>query len=143
LAEAGLTQARTTPTGQSRAGPIVVASGPAGTEQTGPADAAPVADTLTTSAGTPEPDRTELRERLARMPQPVFPLAGSDVLALGVTPGPLVGALLRAVRAWWLADGCTAETDGCRAELTRLIAQIDSPVNKTLENSPPSEQTGP
>ena len=43
-----------------------------------------------------------LRRRLRSMPVPVFPLEGRDVLALGVPPGPRVGDLLRAVRAWWL-----------------------------------------
>ncbi|MDQ2805230.1 MAG: CCA tRNA nucleotidyltransferase [Pseudomonadota bacterium] len=58
-----------------------------------------------------------LRHRLAAMPRPVFPLEGRDVLALGVLPGPRVGALLREVRAWWLADGCTADAEACRREL--------------------------
>jgi poly(A) polymerase/tRNA nucleotidyltransferase (CCA-adding enzyme) len=62
-----------------------------------------------------------LRERLRAMPKPVFLLEGRDVLALGVPPGPRVGALLRAVRAWWLAGGCEAAADKCRAELARLV----------------------
>jgi len=63
---------------------------------------------------------TRLRIRLATMAVPVFPLEGRDVLALGVSPGPQVGALLRAVRAWWLAGGCVADAAACRAELARL-----------------------
>jgi poly(A) polymerase len=62
-----------------------------------------------------------LRQRLASMPRPVFPLEGRDVVALGVAPGPRVGALLRAVRAWWLHGGCTADASTCRAELARRI----------------------
>jgi hypothetical protein len=50
----------------------------------------------------------------------VFPLEGRDVVALGVPPGPRVGALLRQVRAWWLAGGCLADAAACRAELARL-----------------------
>jgi poly(A) polymerase len=65
----------------------------------------------------PEWDR--LRERLAALPRPVFPLEGRDALALGFSPGPAVGQALRAVRAWWLAGGCTADPDACRAELAR------------------------
>ena len=42
-------------------------------------------------AGQPE----AMRERLRSMPRPVFPLEGRDVVALGVAPGPPVGALLR------------------------------------------------
>ena len=63
-----------------------------------------------------------LRARLAALPAPVFPLEGHDVLALGELPGPRVGALLREIRAWWLAGGCVADGAACRAELARRIA---------------------
>jgi poly(A) polymerase len=69
-----------------------------------------------------QPDWIVLRARLAALPKPVFPLQGSDVLALGGAPGARVGALLRAVREWWLAGGCTADAAACRAELTRALA---------------------
>jgi poly(A) polymerase len=68
-------------------------------------------------------DWVGLRARLAGLPKPVFPLQGSDVLALGVPPGPRVGALLRAVRDWWIAGGCTAEVAECRAELARALSR--------------------
>jgi poly(A) polymerase len=32
-----------------------------------------------------------------------------------------VGALLRDIRAWWLAGGCVADGATCRAELARRI----------------------
>ncbi|HEX2940261.1 MAG TPA: CCA tRNA nucleotidyltransferase [Rhodopila sp.] len=60
-----------------------------------------------------------LRDRLHALPRPVFPLEGRDVLGLGVAPGPAVGALLRAVRQWWLDGGCTADRNQCHAELVR------------------------
>ena len=41
----------------------------------------------------------------ARMALPRFPLAGRDVIAAGVAPGPQVGAVLRAVEARWIAEG--------------------------------------
>jgi poly(A) polymerase/tRNA nucleotidyltransferase (CCA-adding enzyme) len=62
-----------------------------------------------------------LRDRLAAMKRPVFPVAGRDALALGLAPGPAVGEALRALRAWWLAGGCTADADACRAELARRL----------------------
>jgi len=62
-----------------------------------------------------------LRARLAALPRPVFPLEGRDVLALGEPEGPRVGALLRAVREWWLDGGCIADKQACRAELVRRI----------------------
>ncbi|MGA9868876.1 MAG: CCA tRNA nucleotidyltransferase [Acetobacteraceae bacterium] len=66
--------------------------------------------------------RAALRFRLAGMDPPVFPLAGRDVLALGVPPGPRVGALLDAVRRWWLEGGCTADADACAERLRELMA---------------------
>jgi poly(A) polymerase len=33
---------------------------------------------------------------------PVLPLSGDEVVAAGVPPGPLVGAILREVEAWWI-----------------------------------------
>ena len=60
-----------------------------------------------------------VRERLRAIPRPVFPLEGRDVLALGLRPGPAIGSLLRDVRAWWLAGGCVAGPEACRAELAR------------------------
>jgi len=63
-----------------------------------------------------------MRARLAGLPRPVFPLEGRDVVALGIPPGPRVGALLRQVRGWWLAGGCVAGPADCRAELARLAA---------------------
>lgn len=62
-----------------------------------------------------------LREHLTTMPRPVFPLEGRDVVALGVAPGPRIGALLRALRKWWLQGGCTADASACHAELLRRI----------------------
>jgi poly(A) polymerase/tRNA nucleotidyltransferase (CCA-adding enzyme) len=65
---------------------------------------------------------TALRDRLAALPDPEFPLGGRDVVALGLPPGPAVGAALRAVRDWWLAGGCRADAPACRAELRRWLA---------------------
>ena len=81
-------------------------------------------------ADTPINDRwTTLRARLQAQSRPHFPLEGRDVLALGVPPGPRVGALLRATRAWWLTGGCTATVEACRTELSRQHTQIDIAAN--------------
>ncbi len=61
----------------------------------------------------------EARRRLTGMPRPVFPLEGRHVVALGIQSGPAVGALLRAVRQWWLDGGCVADRAACVAELAR------------------------
>lgn len=63
-----------------------------------------------------------LRARLAAMPRPVFPLQGRDVTALGVAPGPRIGEILAIVRAWWLANGCTADVKSCRAQALRSVS---------------------
>ncbi len=70
-------------------------------------------------AGGGDPLWAALRARITSMPRPVFPLEGRDVLALGLAPGPRVGALLREVRGWWLKGGCVADAAACRAELAR------------------------
>ena len=68
------------------------------------------------------PDAADLRARLTAIPRPVFPLEGRDALALGMEPGPALGAALRAVREWWLQGGCVADAGACRAELARRRA---------------------
>jgi len=73
-------------------------------------------------AGDAGPEWSALRTRLAALPRPVFSLEGRDALALGVPPGPAVGELLCAVRAWWMDGGCRAGAAACRAELARRVA---------------------
>jgi poly(A) polymerase len=68
-----------------------------------------------------------LRERLGAMPRPVFPLAGRDVLACGLPPGPEIGRLLATVRAWWMADGCIAERAACLDRLRALAGGHSRP----------------
>ncbi len=56
-------------------------------------------------------------------PCPTFPLAGRDVAALGIPPGPRIGRLLAAVRAWWEAGDFTADRAACLARLKELAAE--------------------
>ena len=63
------------------------------------------------------PGWAALRDQLTHMNPPVFPLVGRDVVALGVTPGPAVGALLAGTRRWWMDGGCVADRDQCLAHL--------------------------
>ena len=65
------------------------------------------------------PGWAELRDRLAALPRPVFPVEGRDVLTLGEPEGPRVGALLREVRRWWLDGGCIASQSECLVELVQ------------------------
>jgi poly(A) polymerase len=58
-----------------------------------------------------------------RWPPPRFPLAGGDVLALGVPPGRRVGQILRALEAWWIAGDFAADEMALRAKLAELEAE--------------------
>jgi poly(A) polymerase len=70
----------------------------------------------------PAPESQVLRQRLAAMTPPIFPLQGRDAVALGLAQGPRVGQVMRQVRAWWLARGCMDGAEACRAELARVVA---------------------
>jgi poly(A) polymerase len=75
-------------------------------------------------AGDPS-DSAAWRARLAlpeRWPPPKFPLGGADVMALGVPAGPRIGELLRALEAWWIAGGFSADDAALRARLRELAA---------------------
>jgi poly(A) polymerase len=63
-----------------------------------------------------------LLTRLAALAVPEFALHGRDLKAAGVPAGPALGALLRELRAWWLAGGCVAGPQELRAELRRRLA---------------------
>jgi len=63
----------------------------------------------------------ETLEMTANWKPKVFPLGGSDVLALGIPRGPEVGTLLRAVEDWWASGGFTADKNACLAELARRV----------------------
>jgi poly(A) polymerase len=58
----------------------------------------------------------------ADWPMPVLPVTGQDVVALGVQPGPRVGALLAAVKQWWEAADFVPGRAQCLARLKRLLA---------------------
>jgi poly(A) polymerase len=51
---------------------------------------------------------------------PHFPLRGTDVLALGMAPGPQVGELLARVEAWWIEHDFTADEAALRQRLAEL-----------------------
>src|ERR1700726_986283 len=72
------------------------------------------------------------RDRLAELlvfarnwTPPAFPIAGRDVTALGIPPGPPIGQLLDAVRAWWEAGDFTADHAACLAHLKELVAAAE------------------
>ena len=52
---------------------------------------------------------------------PIFPLTGDDLMALGLEPGPMLGNILTAVRAWWIDTGFVASGDDCIACALELM----------------------
>ena len=68
------------------------------------------------------PDDWQAALALARTwTPPELPINGADALALGVKPGPQLGALLDAVERWWIAGDFSADRAACLAELKRLV----------------------
>jgi poly(A) polymerase len=63
---------------------------------------------------------TELFDLARGWTLPVFPLAGRDVIALGIPAGERVGRLLAAVHNWWEEGDFTADRAACLAQLRDL-----------------------
>ncbi len=89
------------------------------------AGASAVADDLVLQAARDNSDVEQLQAALGQVvtwtPRR-FPLNGSDVLALGVQPGPQVGDLLEAVETWWIERDFAPDRKACLAELSRRAA---------------------
>jgi len=67
-----------------------------------------------------DPRWARLHALPGRWPRPDFPLRGADALALGVAPGPAVGALLARLEGWWVDNGFPSDR---RVLLDRLAAE--------------------
>lgn len=55
-------------------------------------------------------------------PRPNFPLAGRDLIALGLTAGPDLGARLAEIEAWWIAGDFAADREACIDRARNLLA---------------------
>jgi poly(A) polymerase len=78
---------------------------------------------LQAAEGQMSPNRLALLHSLARdWTPPVFPLTGHDVIALGIPPGPRLGALLAAVERWWEAADFTPDRTQCLIYLMELAS---------------------
>jgi poly(A) polymerase len=62
-------------------------------------------------------DWQDLLDLPKRLPRPVFPLQGKDVLDLGVPQGPEISRSLGEVEKWWIDGGFVADRKACLAEL--------------------------
>lgn len=76
---------------------------------------------LAEAAGLPG-DWAAVRAFAAATPRPVFPLRGADVLALGIPPGPRVGAMLAAVERRWKEADCPEDETLLRRWLAEAAA---------------------
>lgn len=52
---------------------------------------------------------------------PRFPLTGKDIVALGISPGPRVGTLLRQAEAWWMENGFRPDHGALMGYVSGLI----------------------
>jgi poly(A) polymerase len=52
-----------------------------------------------------DPEWLEAAHYLDETPAPVFPIKGADLIALGVTPGRRLGAVLKSLQAKWIRAG--------------------------------------
>ncbi|HEY1856711.1 CCA tRNA nucleotidyltransferase [Acidocella sp.] len=68
-------------------------------------------------------DWAPLRTRLAATKRPVFALQGRDLQALGLRPGPSMGAALKRVHEWWRQGGCVADAEACRNYARELVSE--------------------
>jgi poly(A) polymerase len=69
-----------------------------------------------------------------------LPVGGNDILALGVAPGPRIGAVLAALEAWWVAQDFAPDRAACLAEARRLLA-IDGAGDGAATQGGPNDRT--
>ncbi len=63
---------------------------------------------------------------LARWSSPKLPLGGEDLLALGLTPGPRLGAVLATLEAWWIDQDFRPDHKACLAHAKALLRNENS-----------------
>ena len=74
------------------------------------------------SDGSDESAYAELYRLPERWRPPRFPLGGRDALGAGAAHGPAVGALLKSIEAWWIAEDFAPSDDVLRSRLQQMIA---------------------
>jgi poly(A) polymerase len=96
-------------------------------DEVGVADAVDRLAIAAAEADLDAPARAALERALREAPPPAFPLSGDDLLAAGVAPGPGIGRLLGAVRAWWRERDFRPDRAACLARLAELRAAAAAP----------------
>ena len=59
-------------------------------------------------------------------PVPSFPLRGEDLVALGIAPGPRIGAMLRELETRWIGDGLEAGRAACLAWAREAVGRAET-----------------
>jgi poly(A) polymerase len=70
------------------------------------------------------PDTTQLAELsrfIAGWTEPHFPLSGADLSAVGIKPGPEMGAILAELERWWVAADFQPDRKACLARLDTVL----------------------
>lgn len=90
----------------------------------------------TDSAGTAR--RIALLTDLAILPLPDLPLAGRDIVAAGIAPGPAVGQVLGLIRRWWLDQDCLPDRGQALLRLQSLLSNTasDEPSARRSDGGP-------
>lgn len=86
----------------------------------------PLTETLAILAGEPRPQVSDgTRRALLVLGElggpPSFPLAGADLVAAGIVPGPAIGRALAATRRLWLERGCPSGPEARAALLEHAL----------------------
>jgi poly(A) polymerase len=63
-------------------------------------------------------------EALQDRPRPRLPISGGDLIAMGLTPGPVVAATMQAVEREWARSGFPADKSEVRALARRHVDQV-------------------
>jgi poly(A) polymerase len=71
--------------------------------------------------GSREGDWHRAVEIVESWPRPAFPLAGRDLIKLGLSAGPELGAKLAELEKWWIAGDFAGDAAACLAEARRRI----------------------
>lgn len=69
----------------------------------------------------PESDWRRALDIIQSWPKPVFPVAGRDLLKLGIEAGPELGAKLAALEAWWIAGDFAADREACLVRAREIL----------------------
>ncbi|SDM46385.1 tRNA nucleotidyltransferase/poly(A) polymerase [Methylobacterium phyllostachyos] len=92
----------------------------------------PLTETLAILAGEPRPHVTDgTRQALLTLRgeggPPTFPLAGADLVAAGIPPGPTIGRALAAARRLWLERGCPSGPEARAGLLDHALDHARAP----------------